>query len=131
GLPIMKPPWGRITAIDMKSGQHAWMMANADTPDNVAKHPDLAGLNLGRTGVASRAGLLATKTLLFAGEGEGGSPVLRAHDKATGEILAEIALPGTQTGLPMSYVWGGKQYVVMAVGGGGQPAEIVALSLPD
>ena len=56
--------------------------------------------------------------------------MLRAHDKATGEILAEIALPGTQTGLPMTYVWGGKQYVVMAVGGRG-PAEIVALSLPD
>jgi quinoprotein glucose dehydrogenase len=126
----MKPPWGRITAIDMKSGQHAWMIANADTPADIAKHPDLAGIDLGRTGVASRAGLLATKTLLFAGEGEGGSPVLRAHDKSSGAILAEIALPGTQTGLPMTYVWAGRQYVVMAVGGRG-PAEIVALSLPD
>jgi quinoprotein glucose dehydrogenase len=89
------------------------------------------GLDIPRTGVASRAGLLATKTLLFAGEGEGGSPVLRAHDKATGEILAKIDLPGTQTGLPMTYVWGGRQYVVMAVGDGRNAAEIVALALPE
>jgi glucose dehydrogenase len=131
GLPVVKPPWGRITAINMKTGQHAWMMANADTPRNVAEHPDLRGVNLPRTGIPSRAGLLATKTLLFAGEGEGGSPVLRAHDKATGEILATIALPGSQTGLPMSYVWGGRQYVVMSVGDGRSAAEIVALALPE
>ncbi|HEX5005709.1 MAG TPA: PQQ-binding-like beta-propeller repeat protein [Hyphomonadaceae bacterium] len=130
GLPIVKPPWGRITAIDMKTGQHAWMMANAETPAEVKNNPELRGIDVGRTGVASRAGLLVTKTLLFAGEGEGGSPMLRAHDKASGEILAEIILPGAQTGLPMTYVWGGKQYVAMAVSGAG-PAEIVALSLPD
>ncbi|MDP3736801.1 MAG: PQQ-binding-like beta-propeller repeat protein [Hyphomonadaceae bacterium] len=131
GLPVVKPPWGRITAIDMKTGEHAWMIANADTPAAVANHPDLMGLDIPRTGIASRAGLLATKTLLFAGEGEGGSPVLRAHDKATGEILAEIKLPSAQTGLPMTYVWGGRQYVVMAVGDGRNAAEIVALALPD
>ncbi|HEV7693725.1 MAG TPA: hypothetical protein VGO52_23015, partial [Hyphomonadaceae bacterium] len=131
GLPVIKPPWGRITAIDMKTGQHAWMMANADTPKNIAEHPDLKGLTLPRTGIPSRAGLLATKTLLFAGEGEGGSPVLRAHDKATGQILAAIALPGSQTGLPMTYIWGGRQYVVMSVSDGRAPAEIVALALPD
>jgi quinoprotein glucose dehydrogenase len=114
----------------MKTGEHAWMMANADTPREIAEHADLRGVDLGRTGVASRAGLLATRTLLFAGEGEGGSPILRAHDKASGAILAEIALPGTQTGLPMTYVWGGRQYVVMSVSGAG-PAEIVALALPE
>ncbi len=131
GLPIVKPPWGRITAIDMKTGQHAWMMANADTPKVVAEHPALQGMAIPRTGVASRAGLLATRTLLFAGEGEGGSPVFRAHDKATGKILAEIALPATQTGLPMTYVWRGKQYVVMSVGDPRTPASLVALALPD
>jgi glucose dehydrogenase len=131
GLPIVKPPWGRITAIDMKTGQHAWMMANADTPKSVTDNPAVRGVAVPRTGIASRAGLLATRTLLFAGEGEGGSPVFRAHDKATGEILAEIALPGAQTGLPMTYVWGGRQYVVMAVGDGRSPAEIVALALPE
>ncbi len=131
GLPMLKPPYGRITAIDMKTGRHAWMIANADTPKAVTEHPDLKGLKLERTGIASRAGLLVTKTLLFAGEGEAGSPVLRAHDKATGKILAEIALPGAQTGLPMTYVWGGKQYVMMSVSNAGWPAEIVALALPD
>ncbi len=130
GLPVVKPPWGRITAIDMTSGQHAWMIANADTPKAVKDNPTLRGVDVGRTGIASRAGLLATKTLLFAGEGEGGSAVLRAHDKATGAILAEIALPGTQVGLPMTYVWGGRQYIVMSVGDGRAAAEIVALSLP-
>jgi glucose dehydrogenase len=131
GLPIVKPPYGRITAIDMKTGQHAWMMANADTPRSIADHPDLKGLVIPRTGVVTRAGLLVTSTLLFAGEGIGGSAVLRAHDKATGEILATIPLPATQTGLPMTYVWGGRQYIVMAVGDGVTPSQIVALALPD
>ncbi len=131
GLPIVKPPWGRVTAIDMTTGQHKWMIANADTPKVVKEHPDLKGLSIPRTGIPSRAGLLATKTLLFAGEGEGGSAVLRAHDKATGETLVELALPASQMGLPMTYVWGGRQYVVMAVGDGKTPAGIVALTLAD
>ncbi len=128
GLPLIKPPYGRITAIDMKSGDHAWMMANADTPRQIATNPALAGVTLPRTGVVSRAGLLATKTLLFAGEGMQGSAVFRAHDKATGAIVAEIPLPGTQTGLPMTYVLRGKQYIVMAVASPGG-AEIIALAL--
>jgi quinoprotein glucose dehydrogenase len=130
GLPLVKPPWGRITAIDLKSGAQAWMIANADTPRDVANHPALKGVTLPRTGVASQAGLLVTRTLLFAGEGEHGSPVLRAHDKATGQILAAIDLPATQVGLPMTYVWKGRQYLVMTVGDGTMPAEIVALALP-
>ncbi len=132
GLPAVKPPYGRITAIDMKTGQRAWMIANADTPEAIRSHPALKGLAIERTGVVSRAGLLVTRTLLFAGEGTSGSPVFRAHDKATGDILAEIALPGTQTGLPMTYVAGDKQYIVVATAGGdGRAAEIVALALPD
>ncbi|QIB64105.1 outer membrane protein assembly factor BamB family protein [Kineobactrum salinum] len=137
GLPVVKPPWGRITAIDLKTGQHAWMVPNGDAPETVKQHPMLQGIDIGRTGKQTRSGLLVTKTLLFAGEGWGvtgegwgGSPVLRAHDKQTGGIVAEIHLPGAQTGLPMSYVWQGKQYIVMAVGDGEQPAELVALSLP-
>ncbi len=131
GLPLVKPPYGRITAIDMKTGKRAWTMANADTPKAIADHPALAGIDVGRTGIATRAGLLVTDTLLFAGEGEGGSPVLRAHDKASGEIVAEIDLPGTQTGLPMSYVLGGKQFIALAVMSGDGPAEIVALGLGE
>jgi glucose dehydrogenase len=131
GLPILKPPWGRITAVDLKSGDHAWMIANADTPRDVAANPALKGLNLPRTGAPTHSGLLVTKTLLFAGEGDGGSPVFRAHDKATGRILAQIALPASQTGLPMTYVWKGRQFIVMAVGDGQNASEIIALALPD
>lgn len=130
GLPLVKPPWGRITAIDLSTGEHSWMQANGEAPEIIKQHPLLKGINLGRTGKQTRSGLLVTKTLLFAGEGFGGSPVLRAHDKSTGNILAEIPLPGTQSGLPMSYVWEGKQYIVMAISDGKHPAEIIALRLP-
>ena len=130
GLPAVKPPYGQISAIDLNRGEMLWQIANADTPEEIANHPALAGVDLPRTGRPARVGLLATRTLLCAGEGVGGEPVLRAHDKATGEILAEIGLPATQTGLPMSYMLDGIQYVVVAVAGRDNPAELVALKLP-
>jgi glucose dehydrogenase len=130
GLPIVKPPYGRITAIDMNSGDHRWMMANADTPAAIANNPALAGVEIPRTGVETKAGLLLTKTLLFAGEGVGGGPKLRAHDKQTGEIIAEIDLPGTQTGQPFTYEHNGKQYIAMVVSGRGTASELVAYALP-
>jgi len=133
GLEIVKPPYGRITAIDMNSGDHVWMMANADTPDRVANHPALEGVDIPRTGVPTRAGLVLTSTLLFAGEGGGGqgaSPIFRAYDKQTGEIVAEIDLPNVQTGQPMTYEHDGTQYIVMFVSGSGGPTELVALALP-
>jgi quinoprotein glucose dehydrogenase len=129
GLPLVRPPWGRITAIDMNTGEHRWMVPNGDTPDEIKHHPALADLDLPRTGKPSRAVLLVTKTLLFAGEGYGGDPILRAHDKATGEIVAEITLPGAVTGRPMTYAVDGRQFIVLAVGRDA-PAELVALSLP-
>lgn len=130
GLPVIKPPWGRITAIDLRRGEHVWMTANADTPEQVLGHPALQGVDVGRTGRATRAGLLVTRTLLLAGEGWGGSPVLRAHDKASGKIVAEIELPASQVGLPMTYLLDGRQYVVLSVGARDHPAELVALALP-
>src|SRR5690606_7813396 len=130
GIPIVAPPWGRITAMDLNKGDIKWWVANADTPPGIKNHPLLKGVDLPRTGIPTRAGLLLTKSLLFAGEGQGGNPVFRAHDKATGDIIAEIALPASQTGLPMTYIHNGKQYIVMAVSGNG-PAEIVALALPN
>ena len=133
GLEIVKPPYGRITAIDMNSGDHLWMIANADTPDRIANHPLLEGVDLPRTGVPTRSGILLTKTLLFAGERAGAadaSPIFRAIDKQTGEIIAEMDLPSNQTGLPFTYEHEGKQYIAMFVGGGGNPAELVAYSLP-
>lgn len=133
GLDVIKPPYGRITAIDMNSGDHVFQVANADTPDSIKNHPALEGVDIPRTGVPTRAGLVLTKTLLFAGEGGGGpgaSPIFRAYDKQTGEIVAEIDLPNPQSGQPMTYEVDGKQYIAMFVSGGGAPTQLVALALP-
>jgi len=130
GLEIVKPPYGRVTAIDMNSGDHVWQTANADTPDSITNNPALQGVDIPRTGVATRAGLLLTKTLLFVGEGVGGGNKLYAQDKATGEIVARIELPNTQTGQPFTYEHEGKQYIAMFVSGGGKPTELVAFTLP-
>jgi len=130
GIPMLKPPYGQITAIDLNRGEIAWQIANADTPDEIANHPRLEGMDIPRTGHPTRVGLLATGTLLFSGEGVGGKPIFRAHDKSTGEILAEFDLPATQTGMPMSYMVDGQQYVVVAVGDRDTPAELVAFTLP-
>ncbi len=136
GLPLVKPPWGRITAINLNSGQHAWMVPNADTPEWARNNPVLAGLNIPRTGSFDQVGLLVTRTLLFSGEGSGlwraggGGNKLRAHDKATGDVLSEFVLPANQSGVPMSYEVGGRQFIVVAVGAKGQPGELVALTLP-
>ena len=131
GVSIVKPPWGRITAIDLTTGDHAWMMANGDTPPSVAERLELDPATIPRTGKPSRAGLLVTGSLLFAGEGMSGDAILRAHDKATGQIMAELELPGAQIGLPMSYMHEGKQYIIVAVSARGEPAEIVAFALPN
>ena len=129
GLPLVKPPWGRITAIDMNSGEHVFMIPNGPTPPEILNHPALAGMEIPPTGRATRPVTLVTKTLLFTAEGWGGSPVLRAHDKATGEVLAEIELPGAVGGLPMTYAVDGRQFLVMSVAGE-RGAELVALALP-
>ena len=138
GLPLIEPPWGRITAIDLDTGNHVWMVANGDTPAFVREHPALEGVDLARTGRPTRAGLLVTKTLLFAGDGGGtfanpdsDKPVFRAHDKMTGDIIAEIELPAYQAGVPMTYMVDGRQFIVVAVAGRNHPGELVALSLPE
>jgi quinoprotein glucose dehydrogenase len=135
-LLLTKPPLGRITAIDLTTGDHVWMIANGDTPKVYTDNPALEGVELPRTGKPTRAGIVVTKSLLFAGEGVGtvgdirGDPVFRAHDKQTGEILAEIELPATQSGPPSTYMLNGRQYIVMMVMDGESPAELIALALP-
>src|SRR5690606_15346213 len=111
-------------------GEHVFMIPNSPTPAEIANHPRLAGLELPPTGRATRPVTLVTRTLLFTAEGWGGSPILRAHDKATGEVLAEIELPGAVGGLPMTYAVDGRQFVVMSVQGA-SGAELVALALPE
>ena len=138
GLPLLKPPWGRITAIDLNAGEILWQVPNGETPDYVREHPALKEVAFKRTGRPDRAGLLLTKTLLFAGEGAGlysqfggGGNMLRAHDKESGKIVSEFKLPSNQTGLPMTYLLNGKQYVVLAIGSSNYPAELIALCLKD
>ncbi|MGE3956526.1 MAG: pyrroloquinoline quinone-dependent dehydrogenase [Vicinamibacterales bacterium] len=137
GLPMVKPPWGRITAIDLNAGDIKWQVANGDAPDWVKNHPALKGVNVPRTGRYEHVGLLVTKTLLFAGEGSGlfavppgsGGPMFRAHDKMTGEIISEFKLPANQSGIPMTYMVNNRQLIVVAVGAQGVPAEFVALGV--
>jgi len=132
GLPLVKPPYGRITAIDLNRGETLWWVPNAGTPPSIRNHPDLEGVEVGRTGRATRGpGLLVTATLLFGGEGPQGEPIFRAYDKSTGTIVHELELPATTTGHPVTYMSEGRQYLLMAVGGPGIPAELVALKLPD
>jgi quinoprotein glucose dehydrogenase len=138
GLPLIKPPWGRITAIDLNTGNHVWMVPNGQVPDYVKNHPALAGIDLSGAGNPERAPLLVTKTLLFAGDGaglfssgpQGGGKKFRALDKKTGRTIHEMELPANETGLPMTFMVDGRQFIVVAVGARNFPAELIALALP-
>ena len=138
GLPLVKPPWGRITAIDLNSGEHVWMIANGDAPESVKNHPAMKGIDLKNAGKPERSPLLVTKTLLFGADGPGlfnagpgaGGKMFRAIDKKTGAIIYEMALPASTTGVPMTYMIEDKQYIVVATGARGTPAELVALAIP-
>jgi quinoprotein glucose dehydrogenase len=127
GVPIIKPPYGRITAIDLNTGEHAWMIPNGEAPAAMKSNPALKGIDLSKVGSPDRAPLLVTKTLLFAGEGVSG-PGFRAIDKRTGETIHQLTLPGNETGLPMSYMTNGKQYIVATVATR-EGSELVALTL--
>jgi len=118
-LRLLKPPYGRITAYNMNEGTIAWQIPNGDTPPNIKAQFAAAGLtNIPPTGSPSQAGLLVTKTFVFAGEGSGGQPILHAYDKRTGESVWQGPMPaGSQSGLPMTYLHQGKQYLVMATNG--------------
>ncbi|HYP08715.1 MAG TPA: pyrroloquinoline quinone-dependent dehydrogenase, partial [Bryobacteraceae bacterium] len=142
GLPLIKPPYDQITAYDMNTGEMLWQKTHSSTPDEIRNHAALKGLTFPRMGQPGRTfiGVLTTKTLLIAGEGgvhtnAKGEQValLRAYDKVTGEdIAAEINMPGKQTGSPMTYMYNGKQYIVVAVTTNGANAggELIAYTLP-
>jgi quinoprotein glucose dehydrogenase len=132
GLPLFKPPWGRITAINLNTGDHAWMIPHGDGPRKQIS--ELVGRDVGPLG-SGGGGPLLTKTLLFVGQGAGGrgarggggANVLRAFDKASGKVVAAIELPQAPSGTPMTYMTDGKQYIVVATNDG----KLVALSLPE
>ncbi len=138
GLPLIKPPYGRITAIDLNKGDTAWQVAHGETPDNVRNHPDLKGVTIPRTGQTGVIGTLVTKTLVIAGERQFTTTpdhprgaMLRAYNKANGQEVGAVFMPAPQTGSPMTYMLNGKQYVVVAVGGANFPAELVAYRLAE
>jgi quinoprotein glucose dehydrogenase len=137
GLPLLKPPYGRITAIDLTKGDIAWQVAHGETPDDIRNHPALKGLAIPRTGRPGLLGTLVTKTLVICGEGgffttpsgKRGA-MLRAYDKATGVEKGAVYLSAPQTGSPITYMSGGVQYIALATSGGSSSAEIVAYRLP-
>ncbi len=131
GIPLVKPPYGRITAIDMTNGEHVWMQPNGDTPDEIKNHPLLAGVDLPPTGKDTHSTLLLTKTLLFQGEGEGGAAGMWVRDKTTGEVITHIDLPGTVSGMPMTFMLDGVQYIVAGLSDASSTAKLVALRLPN
>lgn len=131
GLPIFKPPYSSITAIDMNTGEHLWSIPNGDTPTAIANHPALQGVDLPNTGQLTYAPTMVTKTLLITGTATSdGDPVLHAIDKRTGERLATVPLPAPNQYGMMTYLHEGRQYIVAQVAGRGLAGALVALRLP-
>jgi len=139
GLPLIKPPYSRITAINLDSGEFRWQVPFGATPDTIRNHPALKGLNLGPLGrPGNNSGTMVTRTLLIAGESNlGPTPtgargaMLRAFDKATGREAGAVYLPAPQSGSPMTYMVNGKQLIVVAISGSTFPGELIAFRLPQ
>ena len=113
----------------MNKGIIAWQVANGDTPANVKSLPLLQGLNIPKTGSPRDVGILVTKTLLFAGDGT--DPLFHAYDKQTGADIAQLPMPGMQSGVPMTYMYQNRQFILVAVGAGNNQApQLVAYALP-
>jgi quinoprotein glucose dehydrogenase len=137
GLPIVKPPYGVISAVDLDHGTLKWQVAHGDTPDAVRNHPALKGLTIPKTGQGGAVGLLVTKTLVICGDPQltttpdhPRGAMLRAYDKQTGKEVGAVWMPAQQSGSPMTYSVDGKQYIVVAIGGGSYSGEYVVFSLP-
>lgn len=130
GLPLVKPPYASITAIDMNTGEHLWSIPNGYTPDRIRNHPALQGVDIGNTGSTGHATALVTKSLFIYAEGRGGRPILYAIDKRTAQPIAQVDIPAPTNSAPMSYMHEGVQYIVLPVGSGELPGSLVALRLP-
>jgi quinoprotein glucose dehydrogenase len=137
GLPLIKPPYGTISAINLDRGEIAWRVPHGDTPDVVRNSEILKGLEIPKTGQAGSVGTLVTKTLVIAGDPQitttSAHPrgaMLRAYDKSTGKEVGAVFMPAPQSGSPMTYMINGKQYIVVAVSGGPYSGEYLAFSLP-
>jgi quinoprotein glucose dehydrogenase len=138
GLPLMKPPYGRITAINLDKGEFVWQIAHGETPDYIRNHPALKGMNIPRTGQAGYSGVLVTKTLVIAADSQVTTTpehprgaMLRGYDKATGKAVGAVYMPAPQSGSPMTYSVNGKQYIVIAISGGTYSGEYLAFALAE
>ena len=138
GLPIAKPPYGVLTAIDVNTGDIKFRVPHGDTPDNVRNNPLLKGIDIPKTGQAGSVGLFVTKTLVVVGDPtvthppnrpQGGA-MLRAYDKVNGKEVGAVWMPAAQSGSPMTYMVDGKQYIIVAVSGGAYTGEYIAYALP-
>lgn len=127
GLPLTKPPYGRITAIDLNSGDHEWMVPHGEGIRQ--QIIDMGIIDPGPVGGASRVGPVLTRSLLFVAQQDGARNLVRALDKASGATVAEIELPLPPNGTPMTYMVDDKQYIAIAVGGG-TDSRLVGLALP-
>jgi len=137
GLPIVKPPYGTLSAINLDKGELMWQVAHGDTPDVIRNHALLKGMNIPKTGQGGAVGLVITKTLVIMGDPQVTTTpdhprgaMLRAYDKATGKQVGAIYLPAPQSGSPMTYSVNGKQYIIVAVSGGAYSGEYIAFALP-
>jgi quinoprotein glucose dehydrogenase len=139
GMPLIKPPYGTITAINLDKGEIVWQIAHGETPDVIRNHPALKGINIPRTGQQTyNVGTLITKSLVIAGDGtvtttsdHPRGALLHAYDKASGKEIGSLYLPAPQSGSPMTYMVDGKQYIVVAVSGGAYSGEYIAFTLPS
>ena len=138
GLPLIKPPYGTISAINLDRGEIAWQVPHGDTPDAVRNNAGLRGMNIPKTGQASSVGTLVTKALVIAGDPQVTTTpehprgaMLRAYDKATGQQVGGVLMPAPQSGSPMTYMLNGKQYIIVAISGGAYSGEYLAYALPE
>jgi quinoprotein glucose dehydrogenase len=138
GLPLIKPPYSTISAVNLDSGDIVWQVPHGDTPDAIRNNPALKGLNIPRTGQSGyNIGTLVTKSLVIAGDGQitttdthPRGAMLRAYDKTTGKEVGAVLMPAPQSGSPMTYMLNGKQYIIVAVSGGAYSGEYLAFTLP-
>ena len=138
GLPLVKPPYGTLTAINLNTGDTLWQAVHGDTPDEIKNNPALKRLTIPKTGQAGNAGVLVTKSLVIIGDplystspGRPRGAMLRAYDKKTGKEVGAVWMPAPQSGSPMTYSYGGKQYIVVAVSGGNYSGDYIAYTLPN
>jgi quinoprotein glucose dehydrogenase len=137
GLPIVKPPYGVMAAIDVNKGDLMWQVPHGDTPDNIKNHALLKGMNVPKTGQNGSVGVLVTKTLVIAGDPQfttqqrGRGAMLRAYDKKTGAEVGAVYVPAPIVGHPMTYSINGRQHIVVGVSGGNYTGEYISFRLPQ